>query len=184
MNMKKIEKVKNIIIYILISCVVILFDQMTKLWLYGRSLSLIGDFLWIESPALNTGAAFNMIDNNILLAVLTSFFAFVMIYLIVSNRFVKSRFVKTAISILLGGTIGNIIDRIFLGGVRDFIYFKSINFAIFNFADVFINVGVYLIVGYLIYRTFFAERHKKTDKVIQDPINIRGTDEDIEERSK
>ena len=162
--MKKIERTKNIVIYTMIVIAAALFDQLTKLWLYGKSVSLIGDFLWLESPALNTGAAFNLINNNVLLAILTSVFACVMIYLLVSKRFIKSGFIKVALAILLGGTVGNIIDRIAFGGVRDFIYFKSINFAIFNFADVLINVGVYLVVGYLLYTTFVAGKNKETGK--------------------
>ena len=42
---------------------------------------------------------------------------------------------------MLGGAVGNLIDRIMLGGVRDFIYFKSINFAIFNVADICVTIG-------------------------------------------
>ena len=147
--------------YLLISVFIILIDQLTKLWLYGKSCSLIGDILWLESPTLNTGAAFNMLNNNTLLLVITLLFSLVMIYFICSQRVIKSKFLKISLSILLGGTIGNIIDRIFWGGVRDFIYFKSINFAIFNFADIFVNIGVYLIVGYLIYFSFFKKDNNR-----------------------
>lgn len=72
-------------------------------------------------------------------------------YLIISNKVSKSKFFKISIGIILGGTIGNFIDRIAFGGVRDFIYLKSINFAIFNFADIFLNIGVYMLIGYIIY---------------------------------
>ena len=162
--MKMKFSVKKLLLFVSIIALVILIDQLTKHFLYGKSQSLIGDFLWLESPALNTGAAFNMLNNNILLAVLTSVFAVFMVFVIVSNRFTDSLFFKIALSILLGGTIGNIIDRVFWGGVRDFIYLKSINFAIFNFADIFVNIGVYLIVGYLIYSIFFAKKQKKDEK--------------------
>ena len=158
--MNKNNKILNMIIYFAIVVTTVLIDQITKILLYGKSQSLIGDFLWLESPALNTGAAFNMISNNLVLTIITCCFACLMIYVLISERFIKSTFFKISLSILLGGTIGNIIDRVIFGGVRDFIYLKSINFAIFNFADIFVNIGVYLVIGYFIYAIFVEAKNK------------------------
>ena len=55
------------------------------------------------------------------------------------------------IGLILGGTIGNVIDRIVYHGVRDFIYLKSINFAIFNVADMAVTIGgILLVIGLII----------------------------------
>ncbi|MBQ7466803.1 MAG: signal peptidase II [Clostridia bacterium] len=162
--MNKKKTLYKYLTYISLIAIFILLDQLTKVWLYGKSCSVIGDFLWLESPALNTGAAFNMLNNNVLLIILASAFSLAMIYLIFCEKIVKSRFLKISLSILLGGTVGNIIDRIAFGGVRDFIYLKSINFAIFNFADVFVNIGVYLIIGYLIYYSLIKKDDNASDK--------------------
>ena len=170
--MKNKDKRLKILTYFFIIVFTVAIDQLTKYLLYGKSFSLIGYFLWIESPALNTGAAFNMLNNNILLLVITSIFACIMIYLIFFEKRIKSHFIKIATSILLSGTVGNIYDRIVFGGVRDFIYFKSINFAIFNFADIFVNVGVYMIVGYIIYFTFFAKKDIKKYKENDDKKKV------------
>ena len=77
-----------------------------------------------------------------------------------------TKFLKICVAVLLGGTIGNYIDRIFLGGVRDFIYFKSINFAIFNVADIAITVGTIMLAIYLfidIVKDFKTTKTKKEE---------------------
>lgn len=139
------------IVAYIIGAICVLIDQLTKWLLYGKSCSLIGDFLWLE-PGFNTGASFSILSNATTFLIIFSIPVIAMMnYLIISNKVSKSKFFKISIGIILGGTIGNLIDRIAFGGVRDFIYLKSINFAIFNFADIFINIGVYMLIGYIIY---------------------------------
>ena len=139
------------IVAYIIGAICVLIDQLTKWLLYGKSCSLIGDFLWLE-PGFNTGASFSIFSNATTFLIIFSIPVFaIMNYFMISNKVSKSKFFKISIGIVLGGTIGNFIDRIAFGGVRDFIYLKSINFAIFNFADIFINIGVYMLIGYIIY---------------------------------
>lgn len=139
------------IVAYIIGAICVLIDQLTKWLLYGRSCSLIGDFLWLE-PGFNTGASFSIFSNATTFLIIFSIPVIAMMnYFMISNKVSKSKFFKISIGIILGGTIGNFIDRIAFGGVRDFIYLKSINFAIFNFADIFINIGVYMLIGYIIY---------------------------------
>lgn len=160
------------IIAFIVAALTIVIDQLTKYFLYGKSFSLIGDFLWIESPALNTGASFGMLQGNtLILALLSIPMIALMIYFICQKKHYNSLFFKVSVGILLGGTIGNLIDRLWLGGVRDFIYFKSINFAIFNFADVFINIGVYAIIIFVIIDLFKKDKKSKnkvTDQTIEE----------------
>jgi len=135
---------------IIICVLIVAIDQVSKVFLYGISESLIGDFLWLE-PAFNKGAAFGMLqDGTLLFIIITTPMIIGMVYLIFSKRFKLNTFGKIAIGVLLGGTIGNFIDRIFFGGVRDFIYLKSIDFAIFNVADIAITIGVILLAIYLL----------------------------------
>lgn len=146
------------LIAFIICAVVIILDQVTKFCLYGMSCSLIGDFLWIEST-LNTGASFGMLKNGTLFFIIFSIpMIAIMIWLIISKKHDYGKFFKITMGILLGGTIGNLIDRIFFAGVRDFIYFKSINFAIFNVADIAITVATIMLVVYL-----FVEMFKKKE---------------------
>lgn len=128
-------------LFFIISAVIIGLDQLTKWIFYGKSFSLIGDFLWVES-SFNTGAAFSMLSGaQWLFVVLTVIAVVAIIYLVLDKRIGLSKLTKVALCMILGGAIGNLIDRLWLGGVRDFIYFKSINFAIFNIADSFITIG-------------------------------------------
>lgn len=155
------------IVAFIVSVLCVVVDQVTKFFLYGKSFSLIGNFLWIES-GFNTGASFSIFSNATLFLIIFSIPVLVfMIYAIVSNRISKSKFFKIALGFIVGGTLGNLIDRIAFGGVRDFIYFKSINFAIFNFADIFINIGAYILFGFVLYciiKEFKQEKAKKTLK--------------------
>ena len=148
MNKKQLLK---IIMYFAIALVVVLVDQLTKQWLYGQSFSLIGDILWIES-SFNTGAAFSMMSGAVWFFIVVAIIASaIMIYLLISNKWGLTTFNKISIALVFGGAIGNLIDRIALGGVRDFIYFKSINFAIFNIADAAVTIGgVLLIIGIIV----------------------------------
>ena len=149
-------------LYLLIPVGVIGLDQLTKWIFYGKSYSLLGDFLWIES-SFNEGAAFSMMSGALWLFIAVSILASgLMIYFILSKKMGLGKFSKVSIALILGGAIGNLIDRIALGGVRDFIYFKSINFAIFNFADVFVTIGGILLVISLI--ILFVQKYKKGDK--------------------
>lgn len=149
------------IVAIIICVSIVVLDQVSKFFLYGIRMSLIGDFLWLE-PAFNKGAAFGMLqDGTLFFIIVTAPMMIGMVYLIFSKRFNISTFGKISIGVLLGGTIGNFIDRIFLGGVRDFIYFKSIDFAIFNVADIAITVGVILLAIYLLIGIIKDSRKEK-----------------------
>lgn len=125
---------------------IIFLDQLTKFLIYGTpAMSIIGNFLWFES-ALNTGVAFSMFEGMGVVFMITSSLASVLfVYLIISNKWLKSKIEKLSIGLILAGTVSNLFDRILFGGVRDFIYLKFINFAIFNVADMAITIGTILI---------------------------------------
>lgn len=152
-----------IFLYLGLAAGVIVLDQLTKMYFFGKSFSLIGDFLWIDS-SFNTGAAFSMMSGArwffILVAIISSI---VIIYLLFSKRWHLTITNKIALSMILGGAIGNVIDRIWLYGVRDFIYFKSINYAIFNFADTFVTIGGVLLVASVIIEVIISATKKNTN---------------------
>lgn len=163
----------------ILAVLAIVVDQVTKVLLYGKSFSLIGDFLWIESPELNTGASFGIFSGKtVYLIIFTIPVLIFMIYLIATKRFTSSKFFKCSLGLILGGTIGNLIDRLAFGGVRDFIYLKSINFAIFNFADIFINVGIFMIVGWFIYYWIKEAKAQKLEQQnkVKDPVGASSGD--------
>ena len=115
------------IIYAVIAAVAsVVIDQLTKLWFYGSAFSVLGDFLWVQS-AFNDGAAFGLFGGARWFFIILSIPVIAgLIYCLISKILGDSPFLGVTLGLMAGGIIGNVIDRIILGGVRDFIYFKSI----------------------------------------------------------
>ncbi len=129
---------------ILVSLALVGIDQLTK-WLAVKFIKPVGsipvvkfgDTEWINlTYCENTGMSFSLLEGQrfILIAVPIVLIALVEWY-IFSGR-AKDKKMMFALACLAGGGLGNLIDRIFLGYVVDFIDFRIINFAIFNFADI------------------------------------------------
>jgi signal peptidase II len=135
----------------LIALVVFGIDQFIK-WLVTAHM-IVGESIPVFPPALyltyirNPGGAFSIFPNERWLFILVALI--VIGAVIVVNRRWKPGFVgKLGLGLLLGGALGNMSDRLFHKTVVDYVYFKSINFAIFNAADVAIDIGVILLVLY------------------------------------
>ena len=144
---------------------VILLDQVTKIWI-DRTLplyetrSLIDGFFDLHYIR-NTGAAFGFLSGSAASFRIPFFLGVsavaIGIILYLFHKLEESDFmVPLALSMVLGGAVGNLIDRIRLGSVIDFIYlhYKSFHWPAFNVADIAITVGVFL----LILRMFFLEK--------------------------
>ena len=102
----------------------------------------------------NYGAAFNILSGNrIFLSLISIIFSILLIYLIFRKNSLNS-FDLYSYSFILGGTIGNGIDRIYKGFVIDFINLNIINFPVFNIADISINIGFI----FLLYNLFKNNR--------------------------
>lgn len=110
----------------------------------------------------NIGAAFSIFSGKLaFLIVFSIIFIGVFIYLDYSFK-EKSGWLVAGFSLIMGGAIGNLIDRIFLGYVRDFISFDFLkDFAICNFADVCITVGC---ICYIIYLIIYMVKNSKKKK--------------------
>ena len=149
-----------VIIGFALALVAVGIDQLTKFLIYGTATKVVlGDLLWFKST-LNTGVAFSMFEgNSFIFIIITALASLVLIYLIFSKKYLNKMRYKVCLGLILGGTIGNLIDRILFKGVRDFIYLKFLNFAIFNVADAFIVVSVIVFCVFVIIDTF-----KKDDK--------------------
>jgi len=89
----------------------------------------------------NYGAAFNLFSGSrIFLSFISIIFSILLIYLILRKN-TLNLFDLYSYSFILGGTIGNGMDRILKGFVIDFINLNIINFPVFNIADISINIG-------------------------------------------
>ena len=129
--------------FLTLSIFIILIDQFTKyLIVYKYNILINRDFLLFSVDFVkNYGAAFNILSGNrILLSTISIIFSIILICLILRKNSTKN-IEYYSYSFILGGTIGNGIDRILKGYVIDFINLNIISFPVFNIADISINIG-------------------------------------------
>ena len=151
-----IHKIQTKIYFLSLSIFIVLIDQFTKyLMLYNQKLFINKDFLIFKLDFVkNYGAAFNIFSGSrIFLSLISILFSLLLIYLIFRKNTLNS-FDLYSYSFILGGTIGNGIDRIYKGFVVDFINLNIINFPVFNIADISINIGFI----FLLYNIFKNNR--------------------------
>ena len=151
-----INKIQTKLYFLSLSIFIVLIDQFTKyLMIYNKKLFINKDFLLFKLDFVkNYGAAFNIFSGSRIFLSLTSiFFAILLIYLIFRKNNLNAIDLYSY-SFILGGTIGNGIDRILNGYVIDFINLNIINFPVFNIADISINIGFI----FLLYNIFKNKR--------------------------
>ena len=142
------KRISSIIIYLVGVVVLTFIDQITKVMavdaLKGKApfeiISVVFEFYYLE----NKGAAWGVMSGaRIFFLVLTVVIVALIIYVSAKMPHNKRMLpLRIVLIVLSAGAIGNFIDRLYLGYVRDFIYFKLINFPIFNVADIYVTVSV------------------------------------------
>ncbi len=151
--------------YLSISVIVILLDQLSKFlvrkYMAWESHSVIGEFVKL-THVQNSGAAFSIslgspMINRIFFITIT--FIFLIVLLIIMKKS-ESKTELIAYSLVVGGAIGNLIDRIIYGSVTDFVDcdfpdFIMERFAIFNVADSSIVIAICILI---IYYLFFDKK--------------------------
>ncbi|MFC1942226.1 signal peptidase II [Chloroflexota bacterium] len=147
----------RIIVFGCIGLLVIFADQLSKTWIRanlapGQSLFDAGFFQIVHVQ--NSGAAFGIFKGYSFTLTIIALIGIVVILLLVfflHRRwpFLDSMLARVAIGLVTGGTIGNLIDRISMGHVTDFINFKV--WPVFNVADSAVTVGVIIIVYRILY---------------------------------
>ena len=151
-----IKKIQTKLYFLSLSNFIILLDQYTKYLIFYNYKKFINkDFILFRLDFVkNYGAAFNILNGNtVFLSTISIIFTILLIYLIFRKNTLNSSEL-IAYSFILGGTIGNGIDRILKGFVIDFINLNIINFPVFNIADISINVGFVI----LLIRTFKKQK--------------------------
>ncbi|MFZ3576531.1 signal peptidase II [Virgibacillus sp. DJP39] len=153
--------------YYIVAVILVVIDQITK-WIVVKNMELyeqitiIENFFYFTSHR-NTGAAWGILEGKML------FFYIVTVIVVIGVIYYMQKYAKdnkllaVSLSFILGGAIGNFIDRIFRGAVVDFLDFIIINydFPIFNIADSSLVVGVILVL----IATFIDEK-KKGNKTV------------------
>lgn len=114
------------------------------------------NFLYCE----NKGMAFGMLQNARWLFISFTLIVMIGIVIYIIKTKPKSKFLLTSLTLILGGGIGNLIDRIFLGYVIDYIQLSFFS-PVCNFADYCITIGTALLVIYIL---FFSQNTNEISK--------------------
>ena len=175
-------------IWLAIMVLVVFLDQLTKyLTIFFLkpipTFPLIQDVLHLTYVE-NTGAAFGMMKNQRWFFMIVSTVAIIALLIYLFKKKTQSKLENLSIAFIVGGGIGNMIDRIFLGYVVDMIDFRLINFAVFNVADSFVCVGAGLLMLYIVItgiQEYKMEKAKKLEETVSSDADTDSPDTETED---
>ena len=144
---------KETIIPLVVTIIVFILDRASKIKIISQQEKssgsiFINDYLNLDL-IWNTGISFGLLSQNAniyyhLISLVIFFVIIFLIFLIIKATFIE----KILYSLILGGAIGNLIDRLIFFAVPDFIDFhiNNLHWFTFNIADIFITLGIILII--------------------------------------
>lgn len=152
------------LLVIILSAVIVGIDQLIKYFVFNflkpvGSVDVIPGLFSLDYVE-NKGAAFGMMANmRWVFIVFTIVVIAIILYVVLKKKITNKLFIASAI-LLIGGGIGNLIDRIFLGFVIDYL---SVSFfpPVCNFADYCITIGTVLLLVYLLFFSDYFKSNKK-----------------------
>jgi len=155
------------VFYYLIALAVILIDQVTK-WMivkemyYGKSITVIENFLYITSHR-NRGAAWGILQGQMWFFYLITVVVVVGLIIYIQKLKKQDKWFGIALALMLGGAIGNFIDRVVRKEVVDFVntYIFTYDFPIFNVADSALVVGVIIMFIMTLFEGKMKKEHKE-----------------------
>ncbi|MBR5475089.1 MAG: signal peptidase II [Lachnospiraceae bacterium] len=168
-----------LVLYGILAVGLIILDQLSKYW---ASTTLLQEgFIEVIPGAFefryteNRGVAFSMLqDQRWVFIPVSILMTLVLIIMLMRSPMRQSKLFCISTILVIAGAIGNLIDRIVLGYVIDYLYFSLIDFPIFNFADCCVVVGAILLSAYMIFgaknlenlplRTLFLGINKKQEE--------------------
>lgn len=166
-----VKKLVKLLPFYWVSLIVIILDQVSKYVVKssiepGQIIKLSPKLIWLTSIQ-NTGAAFsfsfgNPLINRILFIIISFIAVTFIIYLSIKS---KNRLEIFSFALILGGALGNLVDRIFIGSVTDFIWcdFPDIimtRWPVFNIADSSIVIAIILMIASILFQ---KERHEEKE---------------------
>ena len=155
-------------VFVPIVITVVVLDQLSKAWLLssvapGEAIRVIGDWLRLVQSQ-NSGALFGMFRDQ---AILFGLISLGVVGLIVGYHAMSGRnlYLSVALGLLLGGAIGNLIDRFRLGYVVDWVDMGigDIRFWTFNVADAAITISILMLIGLALFPSVAARLGAPTD---------------------
>ncbi|MBR3573754.1 MAG: signal peptidase II [Lachnospiraceae bacterium] len=154
----KIEKSKMAAICSVIVVVAVVLDQITKYEAVarlsgGRSIPIIEGILELYY-IVNTGSSWGMLAGQKMLILTISVVIIALCIYMMAKCPEDAKYIpfNVCLSMIIAGGIGNGIDRIRFSYVIDFIYFKAIDFPVFNVADIFVTCGAFLFILLILFR--------------------------------
>ena len=145
--------------YIVFIIIGLILDRLSKFYAINNFIEnpykgTLVNFTYLE----NRGAAFGILqDSRLFFIILTLVIVAVLVYYFVKNYKTNHKILNIALAMIISGAIGNFYDRLLQGYVVDFIEFAFVKFPVFNIADIFVTLGSFLMIIYLI---FFEESEK------------------------
>lgn len=161
---------KRHILPILIIILLIFVDQATKQLVIKyiplhKEVHVIGDKI-VFTHIKNSGSAWSLLEGKTVFLLIITFIVMAGLIYIYHNIVNLNDYfaLKCSIISILGGAVGNMIDRLRMGCVTDFIYFKFIHFPVFNFADICVTVSIFVVLFLFI----FKYKSEDMDKIFGD----------------
>ncbi|MBQ4284509.1 MAG: signal peptidase II [Lachnospira sp.] len=155
---KSLYNWKALIVLLVSAVILVAIDQVTKI-ISVNSLKDKAPFVIIEGVfefyyLENTGTAWGLFAGaRYIFLILTVIILAVIVYIVLKMPYNKKYMPLHIVIILIAsGAVGNFIDRLCLGYVRDFIYFKLIDFPIFNVADIYVTVSMFAMAFLILFK--------------------------------
>lgn len=172
------------LVWLMIIAGIVFLDQLSK-WLTVINLDLYETFPIIKDVfhftyVRNTGAAFSIFNepDQRWIFMTVSSVAIVLMFIYLYRNRKGSRGLNVAMAFIIGGGIGNMVDRCILKYVIDFIDFRIIHFPIFNIADSFVCVGVGLFVLFTVLEEVKNMKEQKALKLAAEAAHTEDEKED------
>ena len=156
------------LVFVGVAVTVMILDQLAKAWLVanvspGEVVNVLGDYVRLIFSQ-NSGALFGLFAQN---AVLFGIASLVVVGLIIGYhaKAGRSLYLSIALGLLLGGALGNLIDRLRLGYVIDFVDMGlgSLRFYTFNLADAAISTAIVMLIGAALFPALVGWRERRSD---------------------
>lgn len=139
----------------IIIVIAIAFDQASKFYIHRHveylSMTPVIDKFFYITYTRNSGAAWGIFQNGrYFFIAVTIVVSLVLLYMLIKN---DNFILRLSLSFILGGAMGNFIDRVLVGSVVDFLdfHFGSYHFPTFNIADSFVVAGTFLLAYYILF---------------------------------
>lgn len=141
-------------LYFIIISLILVFDIFTKylssFYFKVSEIEVIKNILYFNYVE-NRGAAFGIMQNKQWFFILITLILIIAMILYILKVKPQDILLKLSLSFIIGGGIGNLIDRVFKGYVVDFIDLRIINYPVFNIADCFVVIGAVLLCVYILF---------------------------------